>query len=45
MSPEQNSFYICLLHDEKIGKQLKKICEDEEKVLISSVKNTNCSIT
>lgn len=45
MSPEQNSFYICSLHDEMIGKQSKKIHEDQEKVLIFYVQNTNCSMS
>lgn len=45
VSPKLNSFYICLLHDEIVGKQPKKIGEDQEKKLISFVKNTYCGIS
>lgn len=45
VSPKLNSFYICLLCDEIVGKQPKKIGEDQENELISFVKNTYCSMS
>lgn len=45
MSLKLNSFHICLLHEETVGKQPKKIDEDQENELISFIKNTYCSIS
>lgn len=45
VSPKLNSFHICLLHEETVGKQPKKIEEDQENELISFVKNTYCSMS
>lgn len=45
VSPKLNSFYICLLRDEIVVKQPKKIGEDQENELIPFEKNTYCSIS